>query len=91
MGQGQLPKWGIWNMAIWGLVWHTPIGHGAFWNMGQEVAQMTGPGGPGDGFPSIDNLRELRLRALLNDLVNERGPGKAAEALGVDRKTLRRG
>ena len=52
---------------------------------------MTGPGGPGDGFPSIDNLRELRLRALLNDLVNERGPGKAAEALGVDRKTLRRG
>ena len=52
---------------------------------------MTGPGGPGDGSPSIESLRELRLRALLNDLVNDLGPGKAAEQLGVDRKTLRRG
>ena len=49
---------------------------------------MTAPGGPGDGFPSIENLRELRLRAALNDLVKDLGPGKAAERLGVDRKTF---
>ena len=52
---------------------------------------MKRPGGPGDGTPSIESLRELRLRALLHDLVNDLGPGKAAEQLGVDRKTLRRG
>ena len=52
---------------------------------------MMRPGGPGDGSPSIESLRELRLRALLNDLVNDLGPVKAAEELGVDRKTLRRG
>ena len=46
------------------------------------------PGWPGDGSPSIESLRELRLRALLNDLVNDVGPGKLAEQLGVDRKTL---
>ena len=49
---------------------------------------MTGPGWPGDGTPSIESLRELRLRALLNDLVNDMGPGKLAEQFGVDRKTL---
>ena len=49
---------------------------------------MMGPGWPGDGTPSIENLRDLRLRALLNDLVNDAGPGKLAERLGVDRKTL---
>ena len=48
-------------------------------------------GEPGDGTPSLESLRELRLRALLNDLVNGLGPVKAAEELGVDRKTLRRG
>ena len=46
------------------------------------------PGGPGDGAPSLESLRELRLRALLNDLVNDLGPVKAAEQLGIDRKTL---
>ena len=30
----------------------------------------------------------LRLRALLNDLVKDVGPGKLAEQFGVDRKTL---
>ena len=45
-------------------------------------------GGPGDGAPSIESLRELRLRALLNDLVHDLGPVKAAEQLGIDRKTL---
>ena len=45
-------------------------------------------GGPGDGAPSLESLRELRLGALLRDLVNDLGPGKAAEQFGVDRKTL---
>ncbi len=45
-------------------------------------------GGPGDGTPSLESLRELRLRALLNDLVRDLGPVKAAEQLGIDRKTL---
>ncbi len=49
---------------------------------------MTALGWPGDGTPSIENLRELRLRALLNDLVKDLGPGKLAEQFGVDRKTL---
>ena len=49
---------------------------------------MMRPGGPGDGAPSIESLHELRLRALLNDLVNDLGPVKAAEQLGIDRKTL---
>ena len=48
-------------------------------------------GGPGDGTPSLESLRELRLRALLNDLVHDLGPVKAAEQLGIDRKTLWRG
>ena len=49
---------------------------------------MMRPGWPGDGTPSIESLRELRLRALLNDLVNELGLVKAAAELGIDRKTL---
>ena len=49
---------------------------------------MMRPGWPGDGAPSLESLRELRLRALLRDLVNGLGPGKAAEQFGVDRKTL---
>ena len=49
---------------------------------------MMRPGGPGDGTPSIESLRELRLRALLRDLENAHGPVKAAEVLGLDRKTL---
>ena len=49
---------------------------------------MVRPGWPGDGTPSIESLRELRLRALFNDLVKDMGPGKLAEQFGVDRKTL---
>ena len=49
---------------------------------------MMPPGWPGDGTPSLESLRELRLRALLNDLVNDLGQAKAAEQLGIDRKTL---
>jgi len=46
------------------------------------------PGGPQDGTPSIESLSGLRLRALLNELVHGLGPVKAAEELGIDRKTL---
>ena len=49
---------------------------------------MMRPHGPGDGTPSLESLRELRLRAFLNDLVKDLGPGKLSEQLGVDRKTL---
>ena len=49
---------------------------------------MLRPGWPGDGSPSIESLRALRLRALLNDLVHDLGPVKAAAELGIDRKTL---
>ena len=49
---------------------------------------MMHPGWPGDGTPSIESLRELRLRALLNDLVKDLGQARAAEELGIDRKTL---
>ena len=49
---------------------------------------MMRPGWPGDGTPSLESLRELRLRALLNDLVKDLGQARAAEELGIDRKTL---
>ena len=49
---------------------------------------MMRPGWPGDGTPSLESLRELRLRALLNDLVKDLGQAKAAAELGIDRKTL---
>ncbi len=38
--------------------------------------------------PSLESVRELRLMALLHDLVKRVGRVKAAEELGVDRKTL---
>lgn len=49
---------------------------------------MMRPGWSGDGSPSVESLRELRLRALLNDLVHDLGPVKAAVELGIDRNTL---
>ena len=61
------------------------------WTMRREVDPMTGTGWGTGGSPSIESLHGLRLRALLHDLVNDLGPGKAADELGVDRKTLRRG
>ena len=39
---------------------------------------MMRPGWPGDGTPSLESLRELRFRALLNDLVKDLGQVKAA-------------
>ncbi len=41
-----------------------------------------------DGAVILDDLREQRLKAVLQDLVDEVGRVKAAEELGVDRKTL---
>ena len=38
--------------------------------------------------PSLESLRELRLAALLSDVVDELGWVRTAEKLGVDRKTL---
>ena len=38
--------------------------------------------------PSLENLREVQLMALLHDRVRALGPGKAAEELGIDRKTV---
>ena len=90
MGQGQLRNGDLDHEQIWA-GGERPYRKWGLWTMRREVTKMTGPGGPGDGTPSIESLRELRLRALLHDLVNDLGPGKAAEQLGVDRKTLRRG
>ena len=45
-------------------------------------------GGAQDQAVILDGLREQRLRAFLQTLVDEVGRVKAAEALGIDRKTL---
>ena len=39
---------------------------------------------------SLDSLREMRLTALLGDLIEEQGKGQAAETLGVSARTLGR-
>lgn len=78
-----------------------PVEHGGFgagvprpyWkcstrNAGTEVIGMMRPDETGDGSPSLESLHQVRLRALLNDLVHDLGPVKAAERLGIDRKTL---
>ena len=44
---------------------------------------MMRPGWPGDVTPSLESLREFRVRKLLNDLVKDLGPGKLAERFGV--------
>ena len=44
---------------------------------------MMRPGWPEDGTPSLESLRELWLRALLNDLVKDLGQARAAERFGV--------
>ncbi len=38
--------------------------------------------------PSLESPRHLQLTALLNDVMNELGQVKAAQKLGIDRKTL---
>ena len=45
--------------------------------------------GPGiDGSRDIEDLHHLRLMALLDELVRDKGARKAAEDLGVDHRTL---
>ena len=39
---------------------------------------------------SVENLREVRLMALLRDVVEQQGKVKAAERLGVSFRTLSR-
>ena len=45
----------------------------------------------GTGTRSVEDVHHLRLMALLKDMVRELGPVEAAEALGIDRKTVWRG
>ena len=45
----------------------------------------------GPGTRSVEDVHRLRLMALLKDMVRELGPVEAAEALGIDRKTVWRG
>ena len=42
----------------------------------------------GPGIPSLMSVQELRLMALLRDLVGDVGQGEAADVLGIDRKTV---
>ena len=42
----------------------------------------------GPGTPSLMSVQELRLMALLRDLVGDVGQGEAADVLGIDRKTV---
>ncbi len=43
-----------------------------------------------EGTRSLDSLREMRLVALLGDLIGEQGKSRAAETLGVSPRTLTR-
>ena len=45
----------------------------------------------GPGTRSVEDVHHVRLMALLKDMVRELGPVEAAEALGIDRKTVWRG
>ena len=42
----------------------------------------------GPGTPSLESVQELRLMALLKDLVKDMSQVEAAELLGIDRKTV---
>ena len=42
----------------------------------------------GPGTPSLMSVQDLRLMALLRDLVGDVGQGEAADVLGIDRKTV---
>ena len=42
----------------------------------------------GPATPSLMSVQELRLMALLRDLVGDVGQGEAADVLGIDRKTV---
>ena len=56
--------------------------------MDAEMKSMEQPGGWSGKAPGLENLRDVRLTALLNDVMDELGQVKAAQELGIDRKTL---
>ena len=56
----------------------------------REVESMSGAEQYPDSSRSVESLRELRLMALLRDVVAEQGKVKAAETLGVSFRTLSR-
>ena len=56
--------------------------------MDAEVMTMEQLGGWSGEAPSLESLREMRLTALLVDVMDELGPVKTAQELGIDRKTL---
>ncbi len=63
------------------------------WNEETEEKPMKTAGKllEGPGTRSVEDVHHLRLMALLKDMVRQLGPGGAAEALGIDRKTIWRG
>ena len=52
---------------------------------------MTEREGPAEAGVSVESLHRLRLLALLHDTVRSLGQARAAEELGIDRKTIWRG
>lgn len=58
------------------------------WNMDGNRDAEEGRVEWSGGAPSLESLRQLRLTALLADVMDELGQVKAARKLGVDRKTL---
>jgi len=64
----------------------------------KEIGQLSSEEGnamaEGEQYPestrSLDSLREMRLTALLGDLIGEQGKTQAAETLGVSPRTLTR-
>lgn len=62
-------------------------GNGATGNIDDGPAN-DGTGDAAGQAPGLDSVRELRLLALLHELVEAGSQAKAADELGVDRKTL---
>ena len=58
------------------------------WNMAEEEDLMTLGDGLAEETPGLESVLELRLMALLTDMVRNHGMGGAAERLGVSRQTL---
>ena len=68
-------------------------GNGTGWNM--DAGRTDGADDDSTGrdreSPDLDDQRELRLLAVLGDLVERHSQGEAAELLGISRKTIWRG
>ncbi len=56
--------------------------------MDAEMTEMEQSEGWSGKAPSLEDLRTMRLTALLNDVMDELGQVQAAQELGIDRKTL---